>query len=48
MAGVGFKAAFVDRGWFPGIITTWQEIWSQRYDEPWTELLSLELGDTGA
>ena len=32
MAGIGFKAAFVDQSWFPGIITTWQEIWSQRYD----------------
>ena len=39
MAGVGFKAAFVDQGWFPGVLTTWQEIWSQRYDLEHTGLL---------
>ena len=33
MAGVSFKAAFIDQIWFPEVIRTWQEIWSQRYDD---------------
>ena len=33
MAGVSFKAAFIDQSWFPEVIKTWQEIWSQRYDD---------------
>jgi len=38
MAGVGFKASYIDDEWFPGIVRCWQEIWSQRYDQTYTTL----------
>jgi hypothetical protein len=41
MAGVGFNAELIDEQWFPYVVKTHQKIWSQRYDEPWTELLVL-------
>ena len=38
MAGVGFKARYIDERWFPDVIECWQEIWSQRYDSTWFAL----------
>ena len=38
MAGVGFKASYIDDKWFPGSVRCWQEIWSQRYDQTYTSI----------
>ena len=38
MAGVGFKASYIDGRWFPDVIQCWQEIWSQRYDDTYFAL----------
>ena len=36
MIGVGFKGEYGNKHWFPNVINTWQEIWSQRYDYVFT------------
>jgi hypothetical protein len=39
MAGIGFKANLLDETWFPQVVDTYQQIWSQRYDSEWLEFV---------
>ena len=34
MAGIGFKANLLDETWFPEVVDTYQQIWSQRSATP--------------